>query len=472
VEVRVRAVRRRSWSAEDKLRIVRETLEPGAVAKAVADRHGISTGLLFTWRKETLAAAMSGFVPVEVVPEVPKLEAPPTVPAAPAAPGTIEVSALAGNLVDLSGRLTTNLRIRCAQDVDVTAVGGSIDPGGNLTINLNTCRGVRFGVLGTGVGIVELRARYEPSSAASAAGILEREAAGNVAFVAPTVNLSLNLNPNPVAVGQTGVATLRFNRVTTLGDVLLINPQTGLPIAVNLGTTLNGNVTFTSSNPGVASFTGIGAPGTSLVTTTTGTASGGAGTIATSGVIGSTSGSVTVGCGTLPTASFPNNPATGAGLLGDFFGGCDQVQANYIGNAVGSTVITATFAPLLPGAFGGPGATAGAAQAVFGFFGSTGQNAVSQTLAVVGVGPATTQRLVPGCNNVVAPANETVAQVAARVDPATAVVSIWKQVPGTVQFQGAPVGGNVPAGVANLSSVNALDAIFICVTAAATYRLS
>jgi transposase-like protein len=33
VEVRVRAVRRRNWSTEDKLRIVRETLAPGAVAK-------------------------------------------------------------------------------------------------------------------------------------------------------------------------------------------------------------------------------------------------------------------------------------------------------------------------------------------------------------------------------------------------------------------------------------------------------
>ena len=77
VEVRVRAVRRRSWSAEDKLRIVRETLEAGARAKAVADRHGISTGLLFTWRKAMLATAMAGFAPVEVVPEVPKLEPPP-----------------------------------------------------------------------------------------------------------------------------------------------------------------------------------------------------------------------------------------------------------------------------------------------------------------------------------------------------------------------------------------------------------
>ena len=67
VEVRVRAERRRSWAPEDKLRIVRETLEPGTAAKAVADRHGISTGLLFTWRKQMLATAMSG-------PEAPRLE--------------------------------------------------------------------------------------------------------------------------------------------------------------------------------------------------------------------------------------------------------------------------------------------------------------------------------------------------------------------------------------------------------------
>ncbi|MBX6387051.1 MAG: hypothetical protein IRZ07_29415 [Microbispora sp.] len=62
------------------------------MAKAVADRHGISTGLLFTWRKEMLAAAMSGFVPVGVVTETPKLEPPPA-GASPMveAAGTIEL---------------------------------------------------------------------------------------------------------------------------------------------------------------------------------------------------------------------------------------------------------------------------------------------------------------------------------------------------------------------------------------------
>ncbi len=64
VEVRVRAERRRPWPDEDKLRIVRETLVPGAVVQAVADRHGISTGQLYTWRKQMLAVAMSGFASV------------------------------------------------------------------------------------------------------------------------------------------------------------------------------------------------------------------------------------------------------------------------------------------------------------------------------------------------------------------------------------------------------------------------
>jgi transposase len=111
VEVRVRAERRRNWSTEDKLRIVRETLEPGAIAKAVADRHGISTGLLFTWRKEMLAAAMSGFMPVEVVSEVPKLEASlPVRGSAPTeGPGTIEVMLPSRATVRISGQVDAAL---------------------------------------------------------------------------------------------------------------------------------------------------------------------------------------------------------------------------------------------------------------------------------------------------------------------------------------------------------------------------
>jgi transposase len=68
VEVTMRTERRRRWSSEEKLRIVRETLHPGAVAQVVAERHGIGTGLLYTWRKQMLTAAMTGFAAVEVAP--------------------------------------------------------------------------------------------------------------------------------------------------------------------------------------------------------------------------------------------------------------------------------------------------------------------------------------------------------------------------------------------------------------------
>jgi len=67
IEVRVRRERRRRWTAADKLRIVEEAFAPGAVAKRVAERHEISTGLLFTWRRQLTVKASSSFVPVQLM---------------------------------------------------------------------------------------------------------------------------------------------------------------------------------------------------------------------------------------------------------------------------------------------------------------------------------------------------------------------------------------------------------------------
>src|SRR3712207_1986585 len=102
VEVQVRPVRRRSWPDEDKLRMVRETVQPGAVVQAVADRNGVSTGQLYTWRKEMLAAAVSGFVPVAMTPEMPRVEAPPREVVAET-PGVIEIALPSGTTVRVSG---------------------------------------------------------------------------------------------------------------------------------------------------------------------------------------------------------------------------------------------------------------------------------------------------------------------------------------------------------------------------------
>ena len=115
--IEVRVERRRRWSVEQKLSVVRETLEPGAVAKVVADRHGISTGLLYTWRKQMLTTAMAGFAPVEVAPEAPApmLAARADPPAEPArgldasAGGVIEVQWSSGVRVSVRGSVDVKL---------------------------------------------------------------------------------------------------------------------------------------------------------------------------------------------------------------------------------------------------------------------------------------------------------------------------------------------------------------------------
>jgi transposase len=49
--------RRRFWSAEEKQRIVAETLEPGASMAEVARRHDVNPNLLFTWRRQARGKA-------------------------------------------------------------------------------------------------------------------------------------------------------------------------------------------------------------------------------------------------------------------------------------------------------------------------------------------------------------------------------------------------------------------------------
>ncbi len=63
----VRVEGRRRWSDEEKLAILKETTQPGVIVAAVARRHGLGTGQLYTWRKQLLRGAMAGFVPVELV---------------------------------------------------------------------------------------------------------------------------------------------------------------------------------------------------------------------------------------------------------------------------------------------------------------------------------------------------------------------------------------------------------------------
>ena len=74
MEILVGADRRRRWRAEEKLRIVAETEQPGASFAAVARRHEISRGLLWNWRQQVRRGALAPapmpvFVPVRITPD-------------------------------------------------------------------------------------------------------------------------------------------------------------------------------------------------------------------------------------------------------------------------------------------------------------------------------------------------------------------------------------------------------------------
>ena len=50
IEIITGRERRRRYSAEQKLRLVEETMQPGMTVSAVARLHGVSPSLLFNWR--------------------------------------------------------------------------------------------------------------------------------------------------------------------------------------------------------------------------------------------------------------------------------------------------------------------------------------------------------------------------------------------------------------------------------------
>jgi transposase len=62
--------RRRSWSEDEKQRIVEETLQPGASVSVVARRHDINANLLFTWRRQVRAGELAADRAVAFVPAV------------------------------------------------------------------------------------------------------------------------------------------------------------------------------------------------------------------------------------------------------------------------------------------------------------------------------------------------------------------------------------------------------------------
>ena len=121
VEVLGGIERRRPWSRDDKMRIIEETLVPGAVVTEIARRHGIATSLVFTWRRRPRLAPVFGgtrLVPDQVVAtaagNIQSIEAPAAMPARKRR-GPIEME------------LGDGKRVSVDENVDAEALGRVLD---------------------------------------------------------------------------------------------------------------------------------------------------------------------------------------------------------------------------------------------------------------------------------------------------------------------------------------------------------
>jgi len=100
--------RRRTWSADQKQRIIAESFAPGASVAEVARLYGLNANMLFTWRRQERLAG--GGEPANIVP-VKVVEATPiAIATAPGLMGRIEIVLVGGE------------RIIVGSDVDTTAL--------------------------------------------------------------------------------------------------------------------------------------------------------------------------------------------------------------------------------------------------------------------------------------------------------------------------------------------------------------
>jgi transposase len=113
--------RRRRWSPADKLRIVAESHEPGALIRAVAARHGVCESLVFTWRRQArdgvlVAPEMPVFMPVQM------LETPRPTGATQSSPSSVPVPSARPSSGLIEIELGNGHQVRVGSDVNLAAL--------------------------------------------------------------------------------------------------------------------------------------------------------------------------------------------------------------------------------------------------------------------------------------------------------------------------------------------------------------
>jgi transposase len=108
VEVITRGERRRAWSAAQKREIVAESLSGELTPTEVARKHGIGSGLLYTWRQQFLGdglgmmtRSLPSFAQVEIAPSSVGAEPPEPQRVQPAPPMNPELPPRLEGLIEI-----------------------------------------------------------------------------------------------------------------------------------------------------------------------------------------------------------------------------------------------------------------------------------------------------------------------------------------------------------------------------------
>ena len=125
IEVITRGERRRRWSVEQKREIAAESLEPGISPITVARRYGISSGLLYTWRRHLLEGSLG--VTRQPAAKFARVEVAMSADPAPATPPAAQlVAAPSGPMNHPDGMIEIALPGGVSVRVDAQVDGGAL----------------------------------------------------------------------------------------------------------------------------------------------------------------------------------------------------------------------------------------------------------------------------------------------------------------------------------------------------------
>lgn len=126
IEVVARVSGRRAWTVEQKLAMLRDAFGPGGSVRSAMERHEVTSGLLYTWRRQAMSGELAGtprpallgpvldaapcFAEVRVAEDAAPLPAPAS-PVCAEAPGRIAIE------------LPSGVRISVDAAVDADALG-------------------------------------------------------------------------------------------------------------------------------------------------------------------------------------------------------------------------------------------------------------------------------------------------------------------------------------------------------------